>query len=142
MGELTGMKKLLFSVSSSTFSESLGLLLLRFMFGFGMLFGHGWGKFLSFSDKMDSFPDPLGVSSPVSLALAVFSEVVCAALVGLGLFTRAALIPLIVTMVIAIFLVHGGDPFEKKEMALLYFTGYVGLFLKGPGKYSLDQMFR
>jgi len=136
------MKKFLFSVGSSSLATNLGLLSLRLMFGLGMLCGHGWGKLLSYGDKMDSFPDPLGISSPVSLAAAVFAEVVCAALVALGLFTRAALIPLLFTMIIAAFVVHGGDPFGEKEMALLYLVGYAALFLTGPGKFSLDQKLR
>ncbi|MDF3130007.1 DoxX family protein [Kiritimatiellaeota bacterium B1221] len=136
------MKKFLFSVGSPQAFQGIGLLLFRLMFGFGMAMGHGWGKLITFGDKMDSFPDPFGVSSPVSLTMAVFAEVLCAALVGIGLFTRAALIPLIITMAVAAFMIHGGDPFAQKEMACLYLTGYLGLFLMGPGKYSFDQLFR
>lgn len=117
----------------------VGLLLLRLLFGFGMAFGHGWGKMMTFSDKMDSFPDPLGIGSAASLVGAIFAEAVCGILVGLGLFTRLALIPLIFTMTIAAFVVLGNEPFSGKEMALLYMVPYVVLFLTGPGKYSVDH---
>jgi len=133
------MKKILFHSGTSPLLTGFGVLLLRLLFGFGMAFGHGWGKLMSFSDKMDSFPDPLGIGSAASLAGAVFAEVVCGILVGLGLFTRLALVPLIFTMAIAVFVVHGNDPFSGKEMALLYLVPYVVLFLTGPGKYSIDH---
>lgn len=136
------MKKFLFSTSSSTLMTNLGLLLLRLMFGLSMLFGHGWGKLVNFSDRMDSFADPLGITSPFSLGAVVFAEVICSALLTLGFMTRIALIPLIFTMAIAAFVIHGSDPFGQKEMALLYLVAYAGLFLTGPGKYSLDQKLR
>ncbi|MGA0334055.1 MAG: DoxX family protein [Kiritimatiellia bacterium] len=136
------MKKYLFSTGTTALKTDLGLLSLRLMFGIGMLVAHGWGKLLSFGDRMDSFPDPLGISSPVSLAAVVFAEVFCAALVSIGLFTRAALIPLIFTMGVAAFVIHGGDSFADKEMALLYLVSYLTLFLTGPGKLSLDHKLR
>lgn len=136
------MKKFLFSTSSSALAQSLGLLALRLMFGLGMLFAHGWGKMMSYGDKLDSFPDPLGIGSAASLTATVFAEVVCAFLVSIGLLTRGALIPLIFTMLVAAFIVHGNDPFSSKEMALLYLTGYGVIFLSGPGKFSLDHQLR
>lgn len=85
------------------------------------------------------FGDPLGLGSELSLALTVFAEFVCAILLILGLATRLATIPLIITMVVAGFIVHGNDPFGKKEMALLYLAVYFVLLITGPGKYSLDN---
>lgn len=140
------MKKFLISNPTHSVPASIGLLIQRLIFGFFMLFGHGWGKLASFSERVDSFPDPLGVSSPVSLALVVFSEVICALLVGIGLFTRAALIPLIITMLVAAFMIHGGDPLfgrgPSKEMALLFLAAYAALFAAGPGKFSVDHLLK
>lgn len=112
-----------------------------------MLIGHGWGKLASFGDRMGGFPDPLGIGSAASLGGAVFAEVVCAALVTIGLFTRAALIPLIFTMAVAAFMIHADHPFfntdgPSKELALVYLVSYVVLFLTGPGKYSVDKQVR
>lgn len=140
------MKKLLFSNPTTSTPASVGLLIQRLIFGGFMLVGHGWGKMVGFSERMDNFPDPLGVGSPVSLALVVFAEVFCAALVTLGLLTRTALIPLIVTMAVAAFVIHGGDPWfgrgPSKEMAVLFLAAYTTLFVAGPGKYSFDQLIR
>jgi putative oxidoreductase len=143
VAEGIGMKKFLLSNLTSQKAASRGLLLLRLIFGLGMTLGHGWGKLMSFSEKMGSFPDPLGISSPLSLGGTVFAEVVCGVLVALGLFTRAATLPLIFTMAVAAFVVHGGDPLfgpgPAKEMALLYLTAYAVLFISGPGTYSIDD---
>lgn len=140
------MKKFLFSNPTVSTPASVAMLIQRVIFGFFMLFGHGWGKLIGFSDRMDSFPDPLGVGSPVSLALAVFAETLCAFLVGIGLLTRAALVPLIITMLVAAFIIHGGDPLfgggASKEMALLFLAGYVSILVAGPGKFSVDRLLK
>ena len=118
--------------------SSLGLLILRVLVGGFMLFAHGWPKLAGFSAKSGGFPDPLGIGSAPSLTLAVFAEVVCALALMLGIFTRAAAVPLLITMLVAAFLVHGSDPFQKKEFALLYAIPFLALILTGAGKHSLD----
>jgi putative oxidoreductase len=85
------------------------------------------------------FADPIGVGEEASLILTVFAEFVCGILLAIGLFTRAALVPLMVTMVVAVFIIHADDPFSKQEFGLLYLIPYVTLFLTGPGKLSLDK---
>lgn len=122
--------------------NALGLLILRVGFGTTLALRHGLPKLLDFSQKMHSFPDPLGVSSSVSLTLTVGAELLCAALVVIGLFTRIAVLPLIVCMGVAVFMVHGADPFAKKEMATLYLVAFAAIFACGPGAYSADTIFR
>jgi putative oxidoreductase len=121
--------------------RDIGLLVLRVGAGAMMLFGHGWGKFSALmAGKAGSFPDPIGLGSEVSMVLAVFAEFVCAILLVLGLGTRLAAIPLLVTMLVAGFVVHGADPWGEKEMALLYAVSYLTLLLTGPGRISLDAL--
>ena len=119
--------------------SAIGLLILRVTLGGVMLFAHGGGKLVNFADVSSKFPDPLGVGSPLSLGLAVFAEVFCAIAIMLGLFTRAAAVPLLITMLVAAFIVHGDDPFKKQEFALLYAVPFLALILTGPGRYSIDQ---
>jgi putative oxidoreductase len=57
----------------------------------------------------------------------------------LGLATRLAIIPLIILMIVAVFIVHGNDGFEKQEIGLLFLVAYLFLLVTGPGKYSIDR---
>ena len=75
-----------------------------------------------------------------SLVLSIFAEVLCALFVVLGLFTRFATIPLIITMLVAIFGANTGKPLLESELALLYLGAFVTLLFCGPGKLSVDGM--
>ncbi len=121
--------------------NDLALLLLRLCSG-GFMFTHGWSKITNYAIYATQFGDPIGLGPQMSLNLAIFAEAGCAALLVLGLFSRLALIPLMVTMSVAAFIAHGADPFSKKDLALMYLIMYSALFLMGPGKYSMQQMFR
>lgn len=117
-----------------------GLLIARVAIALLMLV-HGLPKLaMLFSGEPISFPGILGMSPELSLFLAVFSEVVCSLLILFGLGTRLAVLPLIVTMLVAAFYFHLSDPFSSKEPGLLYILVYVLLLVTGSGKYSLDRL--
>lgn len=118
---------------------NLSLLLLRIVSG-GLMLTHGIPKFDRLIAGKTKFADPIGLGEEFTLILTVFAEVLCAGLVAIGLFTRAAVIPLIVTMLVAAFIVHGDDPFARKELPLMYVTMYLLLYFKGPGDLSLDKV--
>ena len=123
-------------------SVDLGLLVLRVALGVQMVYGHGWEKLASFSEKAGSFNDPLGVGSTTSLALAVTGEVLCSLLIALGALTRLAAVGAIVTMSVAFFLVHHAQLVGKQpngELAFVYLVGFVTIFLAGPGRFSIDS---
>jgi putative oxidoreductase len=119
---------------------SVGLLVVRVGAGAMMLFGHGIDKLLTFGHKASYFPDPFGIGSAPSLALATFAEFVCSILLILGLLTRLAALPLLVTMVVAALVIHADDPWSKKELALLYAVPFLSLLFTGPGNFSLDDV--
>ncbi|MBK6541506.1 MAG: DoxX family protein [Flavobacteriales bacterium] len=127
-------------LNSEPIQEDLGLLSLRLTAGGIMLWQHGWPKLMGFADRMDKFADPFGIGPTASLALIVFAEVFCAALVVLGLWTRAALIPLIIGMAVIVFMLKSGDPFGEKEMPAVYLAMYVVLLFTGSGRYSIDRI--
>jgi len=123
-------------------NTDIGLFILRLAFG-GLMLGHGWGKMMKlFSGGDIQFFNFMGIGMTESLALAVFAEIICALLIIFGLFTRWATIPLIITMLVAVLIVHGDHPFKKQEPALLYALAYLSLLFTGPGEYSLDARFR
>ena len=116
-----------------------GLLVLRFFIGFMMLLGHGSDKLIRFAERAASFPDPLGLGSTTTLVLAVSAEFFCSLAIIFGFMTRLAVIPLMLTMLVAAFIVHGADPWAKQELAMLFLIPYLTLLLTGPGKFSLDR---
>lgn len=119
--------------------QNLALLLMRLVFGGAMLGAHGIPKIRRLmSGEPIKFGDPFGIGQELSLYLAVFSEGLCAVLIIVGLFTRLATIPLIITMLVVVFLVHWYDPFSKMELPLLYLSGYMLILVFGGGTFSLD----
>ncbi len=117
---------------------NVALLFLRITVGV-LMAHHGYGKLIHFDEYSAKFMEFLGLSASVSLGLVVFSEFFCSLLLIVGFFTRLALIPLIVTMIVAAFKAHNADIFGEGEMAFLYLAVYVSLLLKGAGKYSADK---
>lgn len=99
---------------------------------------HGIQKLMGFSGMADVFPDPIGMGSQLSLTMAIGAEVGCSILLILGLGTRLAVIPLAFTMIVALFVVHAADPWKVKELAAIFLTVYVVIFITGPGRCSLD----
>lgn len=119
-------------------NTDLGLLILR-LIGGGFMLSHGIPKLMKMVNGDFGFADPLGLGMTLSLILTVFAEFICAIMVTIGFKARLASIPLMFTMVVAAFIVHGGDPWGKKEFPLLYFGIYAAILLMGAGKYSLDK---
>ncbi|MBK8518397.1 MAG: DoxX family protein [Saprospiraceae bacterium] len=115
------------------------LLLLRLGVGIFML-THGMGKYSKlFAEGPIKFADPIGVGVTASLALAFFAEVFCSILLILGLGTRLAAVPLLITMLVAALIVHANDGFGKQELPLMYSTIYLAIAIAGAGKISIDN---
>ena len=131
--------RFLFPVKPDETGFSAYLLIMRIVFGL-LLMSHGFQKLTSFSELVSSFPDPLGVGASVSLSLAIFGELFCSIGFIFGAFYRLAMIPMIVTMWVAFFSIHGNDPFATKELAFSYLMIFILMYVAGPGKYSLDHL--
>ena len=116
--------------------NDLALLLLRLGFG-GLMLTHGIPKLSRLSDP-SGFPDPLGFGPMFTLILALIGEVLAPVLIIIGLKTKLATIPSIITMAVAAFIVHASDPIGTKEKALLYLFAFIIIFLTGPGSFSID----
>ncbi len=136
---------------------SIGLLILRVGTGVYMA-THGWPKVQQVLKRdWENFPDLIGIGKAPSLVLAAGAEFVCALLVAIGLLTRFAAVPVVITMAVAAFMVHGADPWttteafdlfvkkqkefpSSKEPALQYLIVFLALVFTGPGRFSLDAL--
>jgi len=126
-------------LGNQTTAINLSLLLIRIAAG-GFMLTHGWGKLVKLVNGNFEFGDPIGIGVEASLILTVFAEIFCALFIILGLFTRLAAIPLIITMIVAVFIVHLDHDFGKKELGLFFLISYLVLFLSGAGTYSVDAL--
>ena len=132
------MKKML-STSYSAGAFNAAMLVLRLAAGVLMM-KHGYDKLVHFADYKATFMSFLSLGSTASLALVIFAEFFCALFIIIGLFTRWAAIPLIITMCVALFKSHNGEFIGEGEMAALYLGAYITLLFIGPGRISVDGM--
>lgn len=123
---------------TSSVKKDIALAILRIAPSAFML-THGIPKLQKMIGGDFSFGNPIGIGEAPTLFLAVLAEFVCPILILIGFKTRWVAIPPAITMLVAAFIVHGADPFGKKELALLYLVIFVVITLLGPGKYSIDR---
>ena len=111
----------------------------------GVVFmGTGWGKLHSL-DKVTEFFAQLHIPAPsFNAALVATSELVCGALLLIGLFARLAAIPLIATMCVALATAKSGDIegirdlFGQQEFNYLVLLLWIVLY--GAGTVSADHL--
>jgi putative oxidoreductase len=102
-----------------------------------LMLTHGYPKLVKLISGDYAFPDPIGLGSEFSLFLATFSEFFCSILVIIGFRTRLAVMPLIVTMLVALIIVHSDDSVFDHVNILLYLLTYGILLHLGGGKFGL-----
>jgi len=118
--------------------KNFSLLLLRIVIGL-LLITHGFPKLQKLlSGNEIKFTSVFGLSPTISMTMAMLAEFFCATFVLIGLFTRLATIPVIITMLVILLQIHASDSLSVKELPLLYLISYTTVFLCGPGKYSFD----
>lgn len=105
----------------------------------------GWGKLNHLPDIVSYFKE-LGIPMPEFQApLAASAEFVCGTLILVGLFTRLACVPLIVTMIVAIVTARKTDYEGIASLfgfvEYLYIVLFVWLGVAGAGPLSLDRVF-
>jgi putative oxidoreductase len=128
-------------LSSKHSAGAVNAALFMIRVGFGILIiNHGYQKLSHFETMQHQFINFLGLGATVSLVLTIFAEFFCGILLVLGLFTRFACIPLIVTMCVALVKALNMDMFGKGEAATLFLLGFIAILLAGPGRASLDSV--
>lgn len=134
--------KNLFSTEIPERSGHVALLLFRIAAG-GLMLTHGIPKLQRLlSGEEIKFADPYGLGPEVSFVLVIFAEFLCSILVMVGLATRLAVIPLMITMATAVIFAHANDPFGVKEKPLLFLVIFAFLLVVGSGRFSVDHRLR
>ena len=126
-----------FDLKSSALRPSIGLLVLRIVFGVAFVL-HGWGKIQA----------PFGWMGPdapvpgILQALAALSEFGGGLAMIVGLLVPLATLGMAITMAVAMQVHIGkGDPFVQGwELAAVYFAISIALMTVGPGRFSLDYL--
>jgi putative oxidoreductase len=121
----------------------LGPLVGRLVVGL-MFVGTGWGK-VNDLGRVTEFFASLHIPWPgFQAALVGYTELVCGAALALGLLTRLATVPLIVTMVVAILTARADDVAGLFDLVALeevtYLAVLVMLLVGGPGKVAVDRL--
>lgn len=133
------MKKV-FDTGHNNKSLDAGILIARLSIA-GFMLVHGFPKLdVLLRDEPIRFMSFMGLSPEITLALVVFAEVICSILILVGFGTRLATVPLIFTMIVAVFFVHSNDGFGKQEIGMHYLLVYLLLLILGSGKYSVDRL--
>jgi putative oxidoreductase len=104
----------------------------------------GWGK-LHNLDQVIGYFGELGIPHPeLQAPFAAGTELVCGTLVLIGLFTRVASVPLIITMLVAIMTAKKDDVGSVGDLFGLIEWCYIALLVwlgvAGPGPLSLDAL--
>lgn len=116
------------------------LLFYRVAISMSFLFIHGSKKVLNFQEEVQHIPDPFHMGGYTATIIAIFSNVVCAIFVALGLFTRLFAIGAFMIPFIGLLIVHANDPWVVKDVPLMYSLAFAIIIVLGPGRYSLDRV--
>jgi putative oxidoreductase len=124
--------------------EQFGIALVRIMVGIVFVM-HGYQKWFTNgpTNTVNMFSS-MGIP-PAGAYAAMIAELGCGALLVLGLFTRLAAIPIVVTMAVAVIKVHlpnGFFLYPKMgfEYALTLGVAALGIVLAGPGAPAADNL--
>jgi putative oxidoreductase len=104
----------------------------------------GWGKVHNI-EKVTGFFTTLGIPAPHFQAILVgYSELLCGTALVVGLLTRLATIPLIVSMIVAILTAKLPDLHNVFDLVgfdeFTYLVVLVMIAILGPGSFALDAI--
>lgn len=117
---------------------------LRVFTGLSFALAHGYPKV--FEGKLEGLTKTVagwGWPFPTFFAWSAgLAELVGGLALALGVLVRPLAPFSMFTMLVAAFVAHAGDPWAKKEMALLYFFLFLFFFAHGGGPHSVDAWWR
>ena len=124
-------------------TDSLALLVARLTVGVLFVFT-GWGKVNNLAKITEYFTE-LGIPMPgFNAVLASYTELVCGFLLVIGLASRLATVPLVITMIVAILTAKRSELHSVPDLFGLVEWTYIAIllviFALGPGKIALDAL--
>jgi putative oxidoreductase len=121
-------------------TSELAALILRLFTAFVLVYGtqdnvFSQARMLEFRDflQQNGFPFPLA-----SAYLSAYAQFIAGILLGLGLFTRAAGLVMVINFVVALVMVHRGLPFSANIAPLAMLVNALFFAIAGAPAFSLD----
>ena len=116
---------------------------IRLTVGFHLIYGtqdnvFSWERMLEFRNFLETFGMPFPLMSAV---VSVYAQFICGFLFILGWKQKLSAMVMIFNFLVAITLVHLNDPYPAIYPAISMLAGSLFIYLKGPGKISLDSYF-
>lgn len=122
------------------YRNHMGIVFLRLCVA-GMMLTHGYPKLVMLlRGQSDTWLDPLGIGSTLSLSLCVFAEFFCSLALMAGFLTRMAALVLIINFWVVVFVVDRDATWSATELPLLYLVCYITLLCSGAGRFSVDHL--
>ncbi|HTE23793.1 DoxX family protein [Flavitalea sp.] len=140
-------------------NQDWGILILRVALGVGFLV-HGWAKISRGTGGFEKLLNLIGVPmANLNAQIVPYLEFLGGIAIIAGIFTRIISVPLIITMIVAMFTIHihygfstvntiglseTGPKFGPPgyEINIVYIAGLLSLIFTGSGKYSVDEFLR
>jgi len=150
------MTRNIFSINGKDYRQSAPLFL-RLAIGFGFM-AHGWAKLSKGPEGFEKLLTVLHIPFPHVMAwLTVLTEILGGFAIFAGIFVSIAAVPLICTMLVAMFSIHIHYGYSSVntigltakgpllgppgyEINLLYIAGLIALIITGAGKLSFDSL--
>lgn len=137
-----GIRLVLGSATISPPLADAALTLVRVFAGLSLALAHGSAK-LPPSEGFVTGVGQMGFPVPIFWSWAAgLSEFVGGLLLAAGLATRPAAFFIACTTATAGFIRHAPDPYQRKELALLYLTVALMFLVIGSGRLGLDRFLR
>lgn len=113
----------------------VGLLVLRVCTAVLVILIHGLPKLMHWQAEMQHIDDPLHLGGAITLACALFAEIICPVLIIVGLWTRLACLPMLFLLAVSMWLVHPDWTLEQGQFGWLLMILFSGIALAGPGRF-------
>lgn len=133
------MRNLLFGGARlNSIAGDVGLLVLRVFAGLSLALAHGLSKLPPEPGFMQGV-SALGLPAWAAW-LSGFAETFGGIALAAGFMTRPAALAIAINLSVAGFGAHAADPYQRKELALLFLAVAVMFLFVGAGRFALDRV--